>query len=132
MHYIWVLRMKIYYLQNENKEIIQDDFERFDDKCFEMDKENYHIVNGYNGALFFQEYTETEEYKRKAEAFQKQAETADLRFRRITECFSVVNRGAPWYARLTEEQKNELNDWYQGWLDVTETKVVPNKPEWID
>lgn len=119
-------------MQNENKEIIQDDFERFDDKCLEMDKENYHIVNGYNGALFFQEYTETEEYKRKAEAFQKQAETADLRFRRTTECFSVVNRGTPWYDRLTEVQKNELNDWYQGWLDVTETKVVPNKPEWID
>lgn len=43
--------MKIYYLQNENEEIIEDGFERFNDKCKVMDRENYHIVNGYNGAL---------------------------------------------------------------------------------
>lgn len=126
------MSMKIYYLLNENNEIIQDDFERFDDNCLEKDKDEYHIVNGYNGALFFREYTETEEYKKKAEEFIKQADTTELRFKRTTECFSVVNRGSPWYNRLTEEQKQELDKWYQEWLDVTETKVVPNKPEWID
>jgi hypothetical protein len=32
---------------------------------------------------------------------------------------------------LTADQKNELNVWYQAWLDVTTTKVVPKDPEWL-
>ena len=43
--------MKIYYLQNENEEIVEDGFERFNDKCKVMDRENYHIVNGYNSGM---------------------------------------------------------------------------------
>lgn len=54
-----------------------------------------------------------------------------LRSRRTAECFSIVNRGQLWYNRLTEEQITELNVWYQSWLDVTDTMVVPNKPEWL-
>ena len=124
--------MKIYYLQNENKEIIQDDFERFDESCLEMDKDDYRIVNGYNGALFFADYTKTDEYKQKAENFCRDAEINELRHRRTTECFSVVNRGAVWYERLTDKQRQELETWYQAWLDVTDTKVIPTNPIWLE
>lgn len=123
--------MKIFYLQNENKEIIEDGFERFNERCQEMDRVNYHIVNGYNGALFFYEYTKTEEYKKKAEAFAENGRLENLRRLRETECFSVVNRGALWYEKLAPEEKTELAAWYQGWLDVTETGIAPETPEWL-
>src|SRR5699024_7742576 len=64
-----------------------------------------------------------------------------LRARREEECFSYVNRGALWYNTLTTEQQQELNTWYQAWLDVPqvyqETKptdietIIPAKPNWL-
>lgn len=55
-----------------------------------------------------------------------------LRERRERECFRIVdNRSMLWYNRLTQEQKDELNTWYQAWLDVTKTKVIPTVPEWL-
>jgi len=54
-----------------------------------------------------------------------------LRSQREKDCFPYVNRGYLWYSKLTDEQKEELGVWYQTWLDVTETKVVPEKPEWL-
>lgn len=62
------------------------------------------------------------------------AETAGMdaiRQRREAECFPVINRGQLWYARLTEKQSMELNDWYQAWLDATRTGAVPDKPAWL-
>ena len=47
------------------------------------------------------------------------------------ECFSIINRGAIWYEKLTAEQYFQLKQWYENWLDVTAKKVVPEKPEWI-
>lgn len=58
-------------------------------------------------------------------------EIDELRERREVECFSYINRGELWYKRLTENELGELNVWYQKWLDVTETKVVPEKPSWL-
>ena len=55
----------------------------------------------------------------------------NLRGRRENECFSVINRGAAWYNTLTNEQSIELSVWYKAWLDVTDTMVVPECPEWI-
>lgn len=55
-----------------------------------------------------------------------------LRKLRAKECFPVVNRGKLWYDCLSIEQLSELNDWYFAWLNVTETKVIPTKPEWLD
>lgn len=55
-----------------------------------------------------------------------------LRERRERECFSVVNRGVLWYDRLTKAQINELYEWYQNWLDVTITGVIPARPIWLD
>lgn len=56
---------------------------------------------------------------------------ANLRSQREKDCFPIINRGALWYGRLSDEQKVELDAWYQAWLNVTETKVVPNVPEWL-
>lgn len=55
----------------------------------------------------------------------------NLRLKREHECFSVINRGQLWYNTLTEQQKIELNDWYLAWLDVTETRIIPQKPQWL-
>jgi hypothetical protein len=55
-----------------------------------------------------------------------------LRGRRASECFPVVNRGKLWYDRLTSDQEIELSDWYNAWLDVTETKTIPARPAWVD
>ena len=56
---------------------------------------------------------------------------ASLRIKRDDECFSIINRGQLWYARLNEEQKSELQSWYLKWLDVTETGIIPEKPNWL-
>ena len=61
----------------------------------------------------------------------QRAKLLHLRMLREDECFSIINRGEPWYDRLTEEQKAELDAWYSAWLDVTETKVIPEKPSWL-
>nr|DAV78745.1 MAG TPA: Protein of unknown function (DUF2977) [Caudoviricetes sp.] len=54
-----------------------------------------------------------------------------LRQRRETECFSYINRGQPWYDRLSDEQKAELSAWYSDWLKVTDTLTAPEKPSWL-
>ena len=74
--------MLIYYLQNENQEIIEDGFQKFDERCKSMESTKYRIVNGYNGALFFVEYTLTDEYKAKAAEFKTRSEINGLRRRR--------------------------------------------------
>lgn len=55
-----------------------------------------------------------------------------LRDRRQVECFNILDsRSKFWWDNLTEEQNIELKQWYQDWLKVTETKVIPIKPEWL-
>ena len=56
------------------------------------------------------------------------------RFRKLREqeCFPVVNRGKLWYNCLSNEQLAELQDWYLAWLNVTDTKVIPKKPKWLN
>lgn len=121
----------IYYLMNENKEIVQDDFTYFEN-ALSIDEANYKIVNGYNGALFFEEYTRTEEYRQKEKEWQTAHQFKELRRRREMECFPVINRGYLWYMQLSDEQLKELNEWYKDWLNVTETLLVPQKPEWME
>lgn len=54
-----------------------------------------------------------------------------LRKRREDECFAVVDRGHFWYAKLSTDQLVELNLWYDAWLNVTETLIIPEAPSWI-
>ena len=58
-------------------------------------------------------------------------ELNQLRAQREEECFPVINRGQLWYNQLTQEQIVQLNTWYQAWLDVTATKIIPTKPSWL-
>jgi len=62
---------------------------------------------------------------------EKTFELLNLRRRREIECFKVVNRGQLWYASLTKKQVEELNKWYKQWLEITKTKVVPQRPSWL-
>lgn len=55
-----------------------------------------------------------------------------IRTRRERECFPIINRGALWYDKLTDEQKEELSSWYEEWLNAPETGIIPSKPTWID
>ena len=55
----------------------------------------------------------------------------NLRAKRETECFPIINRGQLWYNALNEEQKAELKEWYIAWLDVTDTLEVPTTPSWL-
>lgn len=55
----------------------------------------------------------------------------DIRERRKSECFPIINRGQLWYNKLTESQKTELDAWYQAWLDAPETLTEPETPAWL-
>lgn len=59
------------------------------------------------------------------------SEEERLRGRRSYECFEIINRGMLWYNSLTAQQLEELAVWYKSWLDVTDTKKIPQKPSWL-
>lgn len=61
-----------------------------------------------------------------------EAEVGFLKKRREEECFPVINRGKMWYDQLTEEQYLELRQWYFDWLNVTETRIIPTRPAWLN
>lgn len=69
----------------------------------------------------------TDETKQRQEA----AELDQIRKRRETECFSIINRGELWFENLSEAQVLELRVWYTAWLNAPETKTIPPKPEWL-
>ena len=54
-----------------------------------------------------------------------------LRQQREVECFLIINRGQLWYNNLLPSQLHELQVWYEDWLNVTETKIIPEKPSWL-
>lgn len=56
----------------------------------------------------------------------------EIRARRESECFSVINRGNLWYGKLLPAQVEELNRWYEAWLDAPETLVTPKRPYFLD
>lgn len=97
-------------------EIIEPD----DLEDFETNYRSYHIIDD-------KLVKDTEEQLR----LEDEQELEELRLQREKICFPIINRGELWYSRLTEEQKAELNTWYDAWLDVTETRVIPETPEWL-
>lgn len=55
-----------------------------------------------------------------------------LRNLRIEQCFNILdNRSVLWYNNLTSDQLEELNNWYQDWLNVTDTEIIPKTPTWL-
>lgn len=67
----------------------------------------------------------------KLEVLNEERVIDNLRHKREKICFPYINRGDLWYGRLTNEQKEELNTWYGAWLDITDTKIIPEKPQWL-
>lgn len=56
-----------------------------------------------------------------------------IRERRQIECFNFVdNRSQLWWSHLTDERRNELNDWYEAWLKAPENKLIPKKLVWLE
>ena len=84
---------------------------------------NFEAYQVKDGVLIF------DEAKSKELANSQQLD--DLRLQRETECFPIINRGQLWYESLSEIQVTELQLWYQAWLDVTETLVIPERPVWL-
>ena len=94
-------------------------FERFVELDKELNEVNKNLQ--WNGTNFILS-TNPKEVER---------ELRVLREEREKECFSFINRGQMWYETLSYEQKQELRNWYIQWLDVTETKIVPDRPTWL-
>lgn len=92
--------------------IVPDDFE--ENAFFYCYKDEKLIFDGEYKAQYEQEQT-----------------IAELRNKREQVCFPVINRGEAWYRTLSDKQKEELQDWYQKWLDATETLTEPEPPEWL-
>lgn len=90
-----------------------------EDYEFEFPIEAYKYENG--------QITLDEEKK---EQYCGRAEILELREQRQTECFDICDR-ACWYDTLTQEQKDEVKQWRNEWLEVTETRVIPTKPSFI-
>ena len=86
--------------------------------------EHYEAYTVHNGVLLFDSGHDEE--------VADNATKAELRIRREKECFSFINRGQLWYGMLTVKQIAELTAWYKAWLKVTDTKVVPEKPSWLE
>jgi hypothetical protein len=97
-------------------EIIEPD----DLEDFETNYRSYHIIDD-------KLVKDTEEQLR----LEDEQELEELRLQREKICFPIINRGELWYSRLTDEQKEELNIWYDAWLDITETRIIPDTPEWL-
>lgn len=113
--------------------------------------DSYALIGGLSGDVF--EVNEPEDlvdFERNYDSYylsvdstlikseDKQKELADkkelnsLRSQRAKVCYPIINRGELWYSRLTVDQKEELNTWYQAWLDVTDTRVSPYMPTWLN
>lgn len=86
-------------------------------------QEAHEAYDEYENIFVYIPYTAAEQEERLKE---------ELRIRRASECFPIINRGKLWYDKLTAEQQTELSAWYEAWLDVTQTKIVPEAPDWIN
>ena len=95
-----------------------------DDVQIEIDEQTFNTISSFPGGFNWR-------YVNGEWILEELLTDEILRSRREYECFIYINRGGPWYDLLTETQKQELKDWYQAWLDVTTTKVIPEKPSWL-
>lgn len=78
------------------------------------------------------EYEDIQIYVPYTEEELKARTLAEIRSRRQVECFNIVNRGKLWYDKLLPAQVEELNRWYEAWLDAPETLVTPKRPYFLD
>ena len=98
------------------------DFNNFPEDLNDF-KTNYQSYKFIDGSLYKNEDKVLE--------IKTEQEKENLRSRRKNECFDYINRGSLWYNRLNNKQKQELETWYEAWLNVTDTMEVPEKPNWL-
>jgi hypothetical protein len=55
-----------------------------------------------------------------------------IRRLRTNRVFPIINRSNFWFNSLTQSQKDELQVWYQEWLNATKTLKIPKRPEWLE
>ena len=67
----------------------------------------------------------------RAKALEIERNKDEIRFERQRVCFPVVNRGQFWYDTLTQNEKDEIREWYQKWLDAPETGIIPDDLDFI-
>lgn len=77
------------------------------------------------------EYEDIQVYIPYTEEEIAQIKADGLRAQRAAQCFPIVNRGALWYDKLTDEQKTELSAWYEAWLDAPQTGSAPDPLDWV-
>ncbi len=98
-------------IYNEDGEIIAED----------LDMEKGYIKRDDSDNFVYHLYTEHD---------LKNIKINKLRELREQECFAICDR-ACWFYTLTDEQKEEVLVWRQAWLDVTETRAIPENPSWL-
>lgn len=54
-----------------------------------------------------------------------------IRRLRMNRVFPVINRSQMWFNSLTEQQKQDIQNWYQEWLDAPDNLVIPERPSWL-
>lgn len=118
-----------YIKKDENGIVVAASEFQFDDS-YELSAEEYEV--GFDGKLYSQTEMESEKYITQKSVFENDTQKNIIRWQRETECFSIINRGALWYEKLTTDQKEELSVWYQQWLDAPKTNIIPDAPIWLD
>ncbi len=84
---------------------------------------NFKAYKLQDGKLVFDAEKQNEQQRTEAVVAYRQ--------QRERECFPIINRGWLWYDTLSQEQQEELRQWYRSWLDGTDTLAVPEKPAWL-
>lgn len=119
----------MYILKNQNGEIIATCGVKPNEDWEEVSEE-YGI--GFDGKIYSKTEMLTSGYTDMETARLAERQKDDIRVQRSEECFPIINRGALWYDKLADEQKEELSSWYEEWLNAPETGIIPSKPTWID
>ena len=115
--YVSLFNLDVDQTYMQNSILVEDDVDR---EHFITNSIFYKIIDNH---LVFDE-------NKKAEADHK-FRINTIRMRRQAECFSVIDRSQLWYNSLTNEQKAELQEWYEAWLVAPDALVIPRKPDWL-
>ena len=109
----------------DNEYVINADTQKeLDEKLNHFNDNYYDYKQTANGLVYDKSHNGLDKLKHELKLH-------DLRETRSQKCFNIINRGQLWYNRLTESQKQELQEWYEAWLNVTDTLVEPETPEWL-
>lgn len=95
-------------------------------RAIEVSEELYETLSFWPSGKLWQYNDDTQQF-----SLVVSFDLLELRLARQVECFPIINRGYLWYKNLTEAQHAELQTWYQAWLDVTETGLIPPRPQWL-